>query len=43
MQVSIPEVASVPAKEIVSAWLYQPAWSGPREALAPVTVGAVAS
>jgi hypothetical protein len=39
----MPEVASVPAKLIVSEWLYQPLWSGPREGLAPVTWGAVAS
>ena len=39
----MPDVASVPAKVIVSVWLYQPLRSGQREALAPVTCGAVAS
>ena len=43
MHESIPEVESAPVKAIESAWLYQPLWSGPREAFAPVTVGAVAS
>jgi hypothetical protein len=40
---SIPDIASAPLKLTVSVWLYQPLWSGPRDALAPVTCGAVAS
>ena len=43
MHVSIPEVASLPVKPTVSAWLYQPLESGGRDGLAPVTCGAVAS
>jgi hypothetical protein len=43
LHASTPEVASEPAKETTSAWLYQPLASAARAALAPVTVGAVAS
>jgi hypothetical protein len=42
MQPATPEVASLPLKVTVSAWLYQPLRSAPREAVA-VTCGAVAS
>src|SRR4029453_14236877 len=38
----MPEVPSVPAKPIVSAWLYQPFESGAREGVA-VTTGPVPS
>jgi hypothetical protein len=39
---SIPEVTSLPLQVIPSAWLYQPAWSGPR-AGAALTEGGVSS
>jgi hypothetical protein len=39
---STPEVASLPLVVNVTAWLYQPLWSGPRSGLT-VTTGAVAS
>jgi hypothetical protein len=38
----MPEVASVPAKETESAWLYQPLAFGAREGVA-LTLGAVSS
>ena len=43
VHVSIPDVASVPAKVTVNAWLYQPFESGLRDGLEPVTCGAVES
>src|ERR1700693_1127884 len=43
LQLSIPEVASVPLHVTVSAWLYQPLWSVPRSAAATTFVGGVAS
>src|SRR5881275_2280742 len=39
----MPEEASVPAKEMPSAWLYQPFESGTRAGTAATPVGAVAS
>ena len=43
MQVSIPDVASVPANVTMNAWLYQPFESGLRDGVDPVTCGAVES
>jgi hypothetical protein len=43
VQVSIPDVASVPANATVNAWLYQPFESGARDGVDPVTCGAVES
>jgi hypothetical protein len=40
---AMPEVASVPRQLIVTGWLYQPLWSGPRENFAVTPVGGVAS
>jgi hypothetical protein len=42
-QLAMPEVASVPLHRITTGRLYQPLWSGGREALAVMPVGAVAS
>ncbi len=43
VQVSTPEVASLPEKVTVTAWLYQPFLSTARDALPPLFCGAVAS
>jgi hypothetical protein len=43
VQTAIPDVASVPANDTATPWLYQPFASGERAAEAPESMGAVAS
>lgn len=43
VQLSIPEVASVPLKAMSTAWLYQVPWSGARVGAPDTPVGEVAS
>ena len=43
MQLTGPEVASLPLQSIVTGFLYQPFWSGKRAGAAATPVGASAS